>query len=188
MDAERKRALRAQMKGVRATLTGQGLDDAAAAVAQRVIALPELAEPRLVGCYLSIRRELPTGPVLAALQAAGHAIAVPRVVDRHHIEFRAYVLPLVPDAAGIPTSDGPVVDGADVVLCPGLAFDLRGGRLGYGAGYYDRWLADHPGAQPIGLAIDAAVVDDVPMGPDDRPMIAIVTPTRVVRCATAHRW
>lgn len=179
---EAKAALRLRMKAMRGGLTPDGLAEAGTAVARAVLGLPELARPAVVGCYLSVRRELPTDALVQALIAAGHTVGVPRVIDRAAgMELRRYVEPRSVDSAGLPTSDGPVIADADVVLCPGLAFDLAGGRLGYGAGYYDRWLADRPGAFTVGLAVDGAIVDEVPTGPDDRPMAALVTPSRVVR-------
>jgi 5-formyltetrahydrofolate cyclo-ligase len=67
-----------------------------------------------------------------------------------------------------------------VVVLPGLAFDLRGYRLGRGAGYYDRSLpALGPGARRIGLAFECQVVECMPADPHDVPVDRIVTEDRV---------
>jgi 5-formyltetrahydrofolate cyclo-ligase len=67
----------------------------------------------------------------------------------------------------------------DVVLAPLLAFDRRGGRLGYGMGYYDRTLAHlrARGRRPlaIGIAFAAQEVGEVPTGPDDVPLDGVIT-------------
>src|SRR5262245_17367315 len=143
------------MRQVRSALTDQALERAGDAVSERILTLPPLAAPTAVGCYLSVRRELPTGGLIARLRASGHEIAVPRVIDRGRMEFRVLEEPLEPGTLGIPTSRGPRIVPA-VLVCPGLAFDPRGGRLGYGAGHYDRWLADHPDAVTVGVCVDEA--------------------------------
>ena len=68
----------------------------------------------------------------------------------------------------------------DVVFVPLVGFDTDGGRLGMGAGHYDRWLEAHPAALTIGLAWDCQEVSALPMEPHDRALAAIVTPTRLI--------
>jgi 5-formyltetrahydrofolate cyclo-ligase len=186
LDAD-KQQLRVALRQIRGALSPDRLEAAAIAITARVLALPELASPATASCYVSIRREVPTRGLIDALRLAGHRVAVPRVDSPGILSLREFALPLVPDLLGIASSDGlPVDDDAiDVALCPGLGFDARGGRLGYGGGYYDRWLAG-PGARavPVGVALDEAIVDAVPAGPDDRPMAIVVTPTRTLRRPT----
>jgi 5-formyltetrahydrofolate cyclo-ligase len=67
----------------------------------------------------------------------------------------------------------------DLVLVPGVAFDLRGGRLGRGRGYYDRLLAQVRGAT-CGVAFDEQIVPEVPVGPGDARVKFVVTPMRWV--------
>lgn len=67
----------------------------------------------------------------------------------------------------------------DVVLVPGLAFDRHGGRLGWGRGYYDRALAQAPGARRVGVCLDWGLVELVPMEAHDLPMHTVVTPSAV---------
>jgi 5-formyltetrahydrofolate cyclo-ligase len=178
---EEKVALRAEMKRLRGLLDERAVAAAGAAVTARVLALPELAPPFL--CYLSVRREVPTRDLVEALRRRG-AVAVPRVIDGERMEARLLVEPLVIGVLGIPTSDGPVVDDVAVALCPGLAFDRTGARLGYGAGYYDRWLAAHPAVIPIGLTFDESLIEAVPSGSTDRRMALVVTPGGIVRPST----
>lgn len=82
----------------------------------------------------------------------------------------------------------------DVMLIPGLAFDERGMRLGYGAGYYDTWLAKvpdgtAPGKRPllIGICFDEQLVPRVPAEPHDHPVGLVVTPTRTLRHTQSHK-
>ena len=70
----------------------------------------------------------------------------------------------------------------DFLLVPLLAFDRRGHRLGYGAGYYDRTLAELPGAFALGCAYAVQEVPDVPAGPHDMRLDAVATERGVIFC------
>jgi 5,10-methenyltetrahydrofolate synthetase len=157
------------------------LERAGEAVAERILALPEVEPARSAGVYLAVRREIPTGALMNRLKARGITVAVPRVIAEREMELRLHQEPPVPDLLGIPSSDGPQVAHVDLLVCPGLAFDGRGGRLGYGGGTFDRWLAAHPRTFAIGVCLDEAVVPELPRETHDHPMKVVVTPTRTLR-------
>jgi len=124
-------------------------------------------------------------PLLALALAAGKTLALPRF-DR---AARNYVTALVQNTEndfvaghfGIrePAAACPVLplNRLDLALVPGVAFDLHGGRLGRGKGYYDRLLASVPGAT-CGVAFDEQIVAAVPVEPHDIRLNHILTPTR----------
>jgi 5-formyltetrahydrofolate cyclo-ligase len=88
-------------------------------------------------------------------------------LERHPLGFRQ------------PPADAPAVDpsAVDLVLVPGLAFDRRGGRLGYGRALYDGLLPILPRRAPrVAVAIDAWVVDRLPLEPHDVRVTHLVTP------------
>lgn len=70
----------------------------------------------------------------------------------------------------------------DLILIPGIVFDKEGHRIGYGFGYYDKFLRKAPKAVKIGLAFDFQVVDKIPKETHDVPVDMIVTEERVVEC------
>ena len=70
----------------------------------------------------------------------------------------------------------------DMVLVPGIVFDKEGHRIGYGFGYYDRFLRKVTKAKKIGLAFDFQVVDKIPKESHDVPVDMIVTEERIVKC------
>ena len=70
----------------------------------------------------------------------------------------------------------------DLVLVPGIAFDKEGHRIGYGFGYYDRFLRKVPKALKIGLAFDFQVADKIPREAHDASVDLIVTDERVIEC------
>lgn len=83
------------------------------------------------------------------------------------------------DACGIPSSAGRETV-PDVVLVPCVGFTAEGWRLGYGGGYFDRYLAAHPQVTAIGVAWDEALIEADELAPDahDIPLMAVLTPTR----------
>jgi 5-formyltetrahydrofolate cyclo-ligase len=73
----------------------------------------------------------------------------------------------------------------DLVVVPGVAFDRRGARVGYGGGFYDRLLPRlRAGVPPIAIAFALQIVPEVPEGGMDRRVDAIVTEDEVIRCGT----
>ena len=76
----------------------------------------------------------------------------------------------------------PIINEYTVCIVPGLAFTPDGGRLGYGGGFYDRFLADNPGVYTIALAFDAMIVDELPLSAHDLKVDSIVTEERMVLC------
>jgi len=135
--------------------------------------------------FVAVRAEIDPRPLLRALQERGARVAVPRLTGRRMVpaEVTSWDA-LVPGEWNIPTSDGPVLEDLDLVITPGLGFDARGGRLGYGAGCYDRFFAEHQGLDRglragVGYAIQ--VVPALPQGALDVRMHLVVTDAGVHR-------
>jgi len=144
---------------------------AAAALAARV---PPLTA-RIVAAYRPIRAEIDPMPLARAIIACGATLALP-TVNGQSMTFRAWREgePLTRKRFGIEEPEGPVVT-PDLLLVPLLAFTRAGGRLGYGAGFYDRYIAANPGVRTIGLAYAAQECPDLPVEAHDAPLAAIAT-------------
>lgn len=115
-----------------------------------LLASPAYREAETLATYLSLPHEVDTSGLIARAQADGKRVLVPKVLGLGKMIFVAYDPDqLVAGAFGIlePTSDQPVPKAEiDLIHVPGLIFDPRGYRLGYGGGFYDRYLADYAGA------------------------------------------
>ncbi len=71
----------------------------------------------------------------------------------------------------------------DLIVVPGLAFDKRGGRIGSGKGFYDKFLATVPSCKPIiALAFECQIVDEITLSSHDIPMYKIITEKRIISC------
>ena len=138
---------------------------------------------RLAGClacYVSIANEVDTHVLIDLALDSGKRVSVPVVGPNRtliHREVRSRA-ELIPSGFGLlePSCEGGAVvppDAFDVVLVPGLAFDRSGNRVGFGAGYYDRFLSLAP-ALKVGLAYDFQLFDRLPAGPRDIPMDHVV--------------
>lgn len=178
-----KGAARAQAAACRALAHDPSGAQAEAAGAQVLAFLrarfgAELPRLTLAG-YLAIGTEIDPMP---AMRAHPGPVCVPVVQGRgqalaFHLWTPASVLRKGPFGVLVP-QDGQAMR-PDIILVPGLAFDARGYRLGYGGGFYDRTLAQLGPRLTLGLAYRAQLVGAVPVGPHDVALDAIATPEGV---------
>jgi 5-formyltetrahydrofolate cyclo-ligase len=137
-------------------------------------------EPELLGVYWPIRSEFNAQSLLVAdTLLATLPLALPfarkQPVEMHYRRWNGAV-PTLLDECGIFTSDGAPAE-PDVVLVPCLGFTREGFRLGYGGGYFDRWLAKHPDVTSIGVAWSVGELDATSFEPQahDQALTLIVT-------------
>lgn len=181
-----KRELRSRMRSVRAVMPASAREERSRAAAQRLIELAEYVGAQTIVGFSAIQKEIDPALLLAGARASGKRVGLPRVVEQvlELHEFRD-VSELVEGAFGVlePAAGAPVIAPAevDLVIVPGLAFDERGHRLGYGRAFYDRLLPGMSKAFRLGFAYDFQVVMELPNDAHDVPMHAVVTDLRVLR-------
>lgn len=127
-----------------------------------------------VGLYIPIKGETSTNALMETALQTGKSVYLPRLYDPAHMVFAACddISTLRPGLYGIPEPPaGPEPARLDLIVMPGVAYDQRGFRLGYGAGCYDRFLAEpcHSAAIVIGLCFAFQIVPALPVEPWDRP-------------------
>lgn len=143
----------------------------------------------IVSGFWPIRSEMDTRPLLFALRERGLKLCLPVVTSKTEIIFRAFErdAPLMETGFGTygPTEDAETVN-PELLLVPLSAFDKKGNRIGYGAGFYDRAIAklEAMGMRPklIGVAFNCQEVAEVPTEPHDKPLEAILTETGLRQC------
>lgn len=186
---EAKRSLRARILLARDALPALTRERYAAAIVAALCAREDFRLARTVLLSLAFRSEWETRPLLRTALASGKRVAAPRVNAASRM-LEAYAISdperdLGPGFRGIaeplPHCPALALDAIDWVLVPGVAFDTRGRRLGYGGGYYDRLLPLlRDDAHRVAGAFDLQVVDRVPIAPHDRPLDAIMTEARII--------
>lgn len=142
----------------------------------RVAELSEYAAAACVMAFVAAKGEPDTDPLFARLQVAGKRLVLPRVEDGE-IVVGDGTAPRASSRFGIDEPQGPAIDIAQVqlVIVPGLAFTLDGWRLGYGGGYYDRFLTRLPGVPTVGVCFTEQLVDVLPTAPHDVRMQRVVS-------------
>lgn len=155
-------------------------------LAKRLWSMPLWRNARLPALYCSMGGEISTRRILEELFREKRPVALPRIegcdLRLHRVTSMEQ---LAPGRFGItePLAETPPVAESepDLILVPGVAFDRRGHRVGYGKGFYDR-LLQHTGAPVIALAYGFQIVHHVPDEPHDRRMDYILTPEELIVC------
>ncbi len=180
-----KRALRRRIVALRDALDAETLATRSKAVREHLFALEAYQAARTVHLFVPFRSELDTRPILEDLWGRGVRAVLPRVVPDNQLDHCVVTSwdELEPGAWDIPepVAACPLVDPAEVqLICvPGVAFDRKGGRLGYGGGFYDRFLESCP-APRVALAFGLQIVGEVPREAHDLLVHRIVTEQEVI--------
>lgn len=185
---ERKMAVRRRALAARQDLPGK--IERSERVAQRLFAMPEFRAARTVLAYMATAAEVETRGIIQRAWEAGKRVAVPYCAgDELRLCWLASFDQLLPGTLGIlepklelRTDDGNGASPLDIelALVPGVAFDRRGGRVGFGKGYYDRLLVRlNPAARTVGLAFECQLFESVPLVPHDVVLQTIITEANV---------
>jgi len=175
---ERKRQLRRTLR--RRETSEQAVARAGSAAARHLADSRELKQARRVVLYAALPGELPSRPLFDVACQTGLPVLFPRITgsDLEFARIRRWE-ELVPGRYGVlepPRAQaGGTLTPGDLVLVPGLAFDERGNRLGRGKGYYDRALAGASGLDRVGAALAFQVLSELPSGPQDEAVEALLT-------------
>jgi 5-formyltetrahydrofolate cyclo-ligase len=183
------------MLALRNSKPASELDQLSSEITARLLELPAVKEARTISTYLDIGSEVRTRGLVEWALGNGKRIIVP-VVERasRRLIFSEFKAPdeLERGAHGIPEPKRefrrPVaLDQADVILVPGVAWDQKGFRIGYGAGYYDRSInALRTHVTTVGLAYEFQFIPSIPTSRYDRRVDRIVTERRIIDTTPRH--
>jgi 5-formyltetrahydrofolate cyclo-ligase len=177
-----KARMRAQYRAVREAKTRKKVREESLALCRRLAEWEMVRGARRVMAYVAFRNELDLAPLFEMLPTVEWI--VPRVVGRNMVLHPYDPQRLVRHRFGMlePAADLPTVspDTLDVVLVPGVAFDRRGGRMGFGGGFYDGFLPA-TAALRVGITYDECLLDEVPCDEHDQRMDWVVTPRQTLR-------
>lgn len=189
-----KRTLRQQMLSHRRALSPAEWLQSSRLAQQNLLALTEYSRAECIALYAAAHNEIDTALIVQTAFSAGKRVLYPAVCG-HHLVLRQVegLEQLSQGSFGIlePCSTGVdhQADEADLIVVPGVAFDRNGHRIGYGKGFYDRFL-QHPGrtAALVGLCHDFQLIDGkIPADQHDIRMEIIVTERRTIQCGSSRR-
>jgi 5-formyltetrahydrofolate cyclo-ligase len=184
-----KKSIRKEILGRRDSLSREEKAEKDAAIRERFLSLPEFRDAKAILFFASFRSEVDTFHLIGRALKEGKRALLPKVegdrLEIHEIfgldELERGFMGIPEPTAGARKAD---INAADLVIMPGAAFDLSGGRLGYGKGYYDRMLAGLKKPVPlVALAYELQVVEGtLPSEPHDIRVNRIVSEKRVISC------
>ncbi|HMK42732.1 MAG TPA: 5-formyltetrahydrofolate cyclo-ligase [Dissulfurispiraceae bacterium] len=186
---KQKAELRAHMRGLRDSISPEKRHEKSSAIARLLVLLPAYREAASILLYASFGAEAETWQLIQDSFAMGKRVALPRV-DKAQKKLLVYqiqdVADLVPGSFGIrepsPAVNVPLMpEEIDLVLVPGIAFDVTGLRIGFGGGFYDRLLAEFA-APSAGLCYEEQIVAHIPREAHDHNVQYLVTDKRIINC------
>ncbi len=139
--------------------------------------------------FAAFRSEVETGPMIRRALDCGKRVILPKVKGKELalFEIKDFEKDVAPGVWGIPEPRETVaakLGDVDLIVVPGAAFDERGGRLGYGAGFYDKLLPSFKG-MTVTLAFEIQIMQSVPVDPHDVRVQKIVTEKRIISAQRA---
>jgi 5-formyltetrahydrofolate cyclo-ligase len=179
-----KDKLRKQVLNARFNLTPELRRAASAEIEARLFGLPEFRAASMVMFYASFQSEVETHHMIRRALAEGKRVVLPRVKGKELelLEIENFDRDVAPGAWGILEPDGGKsahLEDIDLIVMPGAAFDERGNRIGYGAGFYDKLLPLYKG-RTVALTYELQIVPAIPAAAHDIPVQKIVTEKRVI--------
>lgn len=181
---ETKKEIRKRIRALRAAIPSEEKQRYSNRIIDRLLIHPLFLSAKEIYCYVSAAEEVSTIQLIEKCWKMGKTVAVPKVIVDNVMEFYyinnfdeleagycGILEPVLPSVSNKNTMAG----GKDVlVVMPGVAFDRKCGRIGYGKGFYDAYLNRHPDYRRIALAFSAQLVDNILTDEQDvRPEIVM---------------
>lgn len=184
---QRKKILRKEMAEKRAAVELQDRERLSREILEKLTTHEIYLNSATVMAYASMPEEIQLNKFFEDCFAKKKTLAIPFIVGRGMMKPV-----LLPNLEALERGDFGIltvrkelrsfVDNKEIdcIIVPGTAFDATGNRLGYGGGYYDKFLKLIPRAKKIALAYDFQVVEDLPVAPYDSKVDLIITPTKII--------
>jgi 5-formyltetrahydrofolate cyclo-ligase len=190
MSASEKSLLRARCRALRDAMAGEDVASASARVCEHLAAWPVFQQARAVMVYMAFGNEISLMPLINSF--GDKRWVIPRIVKKPEPQLILHPYDpahLVQHPYGMiePDASLPAVEprGVDLALVPGVAFDWHGYRLGFGGGFYDRFLP-RVTAVKVGVVYAALIVDRVPHDSHDQRVDFLARELSIVRSITDH--
>ncbi len=170
----------------RDALPQEKIDASSLHIAQNLLSLSEVQAAQNIAAYMSFRNEVSTRELISKLVAAEKQIFIPYIADGKiaFTKFKSFD-DFAVEKYNIPEpkNKAPVKpDSIDLFIVPGIAFDSRGSRIGWGKGFYDKFLGENKISVPkVGVCYDFQVIENIPLEEHDVAVDIIVTEKRIIK-------
>ena len=180
-----KTFIRKKALSLRASITKSDRERWNKAISERFLALDSVAKHSSFSCYVSIGTEVATMAIINALTTLGKWVSVPIILSEHEMGFA----PLSRDTLEFSRTFKPTFDRSintncvpEVSIIPTVAASRNGARIGYGRGYYDRWLSKNKYTKKIALAFNCQLFNDIVAEEHDQKLDQIITEEELIPC------
>lgn len=189
--SHRKAEIRKKLIDIRSALSGKEVDEHSRIICQKLKTIPQYRQAETIFCYINTKNEVKTRDFIEREIKEGKSIYLPSS-DRNSSKLEFYrVFDLDKD---LQTGNYGIFEPvrkrerrisekeAELVIVPGVAFDMNLNRIGYGKGYYDIFLSDvSENAFKVGFAYDFQIIDNIPVEKKDIRMDMIITEKRIIQ-------
>lgn len=190
--SEQKAVLREEYRRKRHALTEAQALERSARICRKLLTLPCFLQAETVYFYYPLGKEVSLLPAAEAALDMGKQVGFPKTEGTY---IRFYRLKSLQDVTEgrfhvmEPAGSELLTEPAPLILTPGLVFDEKRNRMGYGKGYYDRYGAEFPKAVRIGIAYELQMAERIAVDDHDLPMDAVLTEERLIgERLTEERW
>lgn len=175
---EEKKALRTEMHKKRANIDSAQKQRYDLEICEKLEQLILVSNAKVVHAYLPMGKEIDISPLIASLLKQNITVVTPKTLKNRKLQ-NLVLKSLTEVEQGVfgtthPANSVEYNGDFDVIIVPGLAFDSNNYRLGYGGGYYDNFLVNHPKAFKVGIFYPVQQVDKVPTEPHDIQLDRII--------------
>ena len=181
---DNRESIRNQIKHIRNLQSTADIDKNSNIIMDKLLSTQIFKKSNCIGFYYSLKTEVSTYNMIQKTLDLGKNVCLPKIdwksktMDFHTIDGTEN---LRKNHLDIPEPvDGEICTNIDVVIVPGIVFDESGNRLGFGSGYYDKFLNLQPSIYKIALAFDFQLIDTIAVQEHDIPMDLIITENRVI--------
>lgn len=178
-----KRKTRDRIKKLRLDLTKEQVAKESKLIYNQIIDNKIFERAEVVMSYMSFQNEIDTEKINDYVISCGKKLLLPKMVDREIIKPIEYTGKFkIDNSFGIKEPVGETYNGdIDLIIVPGVVFDREGNRIGYGRGYYDRFLKLYPRTRKISLAYEFQILDRLEVEEHDEKIDEIVTKNNIIR-------
>ena len=173
-----KRDIRLEVLEKRARMSPEERASKSRAIGDRLMKTGLWADAKTVFLYMSLPGEVETDRLIAEAWSQGKQVGVPKVTEEGLVFSKLDSFEELSEGSfhvREPREIREISDGRALVIMPGVAFDIKCNRIGYGKGFYDRYLFEHREHPAVALSFDFAVYSEIPSGPHDIKPSLIIT-------------